>query len=100
MSKEPQPFLRRSTRVYIYSIVVATAPLLAAGGMGNRGCCPTGPPTRGSDSRCHWRLASTEKRLRELSLARHKMHGRPQDSAGLRDVKTPKTSATMRPHPP
>ena len=33
MSKEPQPFLRRSTRVYIYSIVVATAPLLAAGGM-------------------------------------------------------------------
>jgi hypothetical protein len=29
--------MRRSTRVYIYSIVVATAPLLAAGGMVTEG---------------------------------------------------------------
>jgi hypothetical protein len=42
MSKEPQPFLRRSTRVYIYSIVVATAPLLAAGGMVTEGVAQLG----------------------------------------------------------
>jgi len=42
MSKEPQPFLRRSTRVYIYSIVVATAPLLAAGGMITEGVAQLG----------------------------------------------------------
>jgi len=42
MSEEPQPFLRRSTRVYIYSIVVATAPLLAAGGMITEGVAQLG----------------------------------------------------------
>ncbi len=42
MSKEPQPFLRRSTRVYIYSIVVATAPLLAAAGMVTEGVAQLG----------------------------------------------------------
>jgi len=42
MSKEPHPFLKRSTRVYIYSIVVATAPLLAAGGMVTEGVAQLG----------------------------------------------------------